>query len=153
MEEAVASNKHWGVLAAKTMQLEIAALLAMAWRFGSLMKPQHNGNLAIQAAAPNLADRHGQQYESMQADLWPRASEDSQFPSLELFADHNIHPEQLDIDTSRTQPTLFWAMGKANNCRGSLMMKTTPPRSLSTATISARAKQINPAWCGFKTSS
>ena len=82
------------------------------------MKPQHNGNLAIQAAAQIPADATGSSDESMQADLWPRASEDSQFPSLELFADHNIHPEQLDIDTSRAQPNVVLGNGKSKQLRG-----------------------------------
>jgi len=65
-----------------------------------------------------LADATGSSDESMQADLWARSSDDSQFPSLELFADHNIHAEQLDIDTSRAQPNVIVANGESKQLSG-----------------------------------
>ena len=90
--------------------------------------------------------------ESMQADLWARSSDDSQFPSLELFADHNIHAEQLDIDTSRAQPNVIVANGESNNSLGCLTTTPLQLKSPCTATISAKAKPINLASSKFKTS-
>lgn len=119
VEEAVASNKHWGVLAAKTMQLgdsRIAGDGLALWLIDEATAQREFGNSG--SCTQILADATGSSDESMQADLWPRASEDSQFPSLELFADHNIHPEQLDIDTSRAQPNVVLGNGKSKQLRG-----------------------------------
>ena len=119
VEEAMASNKHWGVLAAETMELGPSSIdgdgLAL-WLIDRDQAQTEFGNSG--SCAQILADATGSTDASMQADLWPRASEDSQFPSLELFADHNIHDEQLDIDTSRAQPNVVLGNGESKQLNG-----------------------------------
>jgi hypothetical protein len=131
VEEAVASNQHWGALAAETMQLGPSSIngdgLAL-WLIDEATAQAEFGNSA--SCTSVLAEATGSSDESMQADLWPRSSDDSQFPSLELFADHNVHPEQLDIDTSRAQPNVVVGNGQSKQLSG-LFDNNRAPRQIT----------------------
>ncbi len=105
-EEAVASNEHWGVIGAKKMILGPSKIIGQGLALWLIDKGDDAAkNESVRTCKKeSIAEANKSTDDSMKQLLWPKIGEGNQFPDLGLFADHNVHADELWIDTSSPTP-------------------------------------------------